>query len=150
MAEIPSELQEILADFDFITNRAERTEYLIQLADEFDRVRVPDEVATQPYAEENHVQQCESDAYVWAEEQDDGTLQYYFDVLNPQGMSAMAMAVILEKALSGAPLEQIAAVSPDIVFKIFGKNVSMGKGTGLMGIVSLAQFQAKKRLEGEA
>ncbi|MEO0562934.1 MAG: hypothetical protein AAF125_12560, partial [Chloroflexota bacterium] len=73
MADIPAELQEILEDFEFITDRRERTEYLIELADEFDGVRVPESVATKPYPEENHIQQCESDAYVWALEQEDGT-----------------------------------------------------------------------------
>jgi cysteine desulfuration protein SufE len=147
MSEIPSKLKEILEDFSYITDRIERQQYLIELADDFDKVRVPEAVATKPYPEENHVQQCESDAYVWAQEQDDGTLKYHFDVLNPQGLSAMAMAVILEESLSNAPLEQVAQISPDIVFEIFGKNISMGKGQGLMGIVALVQYEATKRLK---
>jgi sulfur transfer protein SufE len=147
VAQLPQALQEILEDFSYIEDRLERQEYLIQLADDFAKVRVPERIATQPYPEENHVQQCESEAYVWAEEQDDGTLKYYFDVLNPQGLSAMAMSVILDKALSGAALEEVAQVNPDVVFKIFGKNISMGKGQGLMGIVALAQREAKLRLK---
>jgi cysteine desulfuration protein SufE len=146
MPVIPKQMQELLEDFEFITNRTERTEYLIELADQFDEVRVPAEIASQPYPEENHIQQCESDAYVWAQEQADGTLKYYFDVLNPQGLSAMAMAVILDKGLSGAPLEEVAQVNSDVVFNIFGKNISMGKGQGLMGIVARAKHEAKKRL----
>lgn len=146
MADMPKTLQDILEDFSFIEDRLERQEYLIQLADDFTKVRVPEHIATQPYPEENHVQQCESDAYVWAEEQADGTLKYYFDVLNPQGLSAMAMSVILNQALSGASLDEVAQVNPDVVFKIFGKNISMGKGQGLMGIVAMVQYEAKKRL----
>mgnify|MGYP001800125577 CR=1 FL=1 len=148
MSDIPSKLQEVLEDFSYITDRMERQAYLIELADEFGKVRVPESVATKPYPEENHVQQCESDAYVWAEDQADGTLKYYFDVLNPQGLSAMAMAVILDQTLSGASLEEVSQVRPDIVFDIFGKNISMGKGQGLMGIVSLVQYEATKRMSG--
>ncbi|MEM6282053.1 MAG: SufE family protein [Chloroflexota bacterium] len=146
MAEIPDTLKEVIEDFEFLQDRTERTEYLIELADRFKEVRVPERIATQPYPEENHVQQCESDAYVWAEENDDGTLDYYFDVLNPQGLSAMAMSVVLAESLNGQPVEQVAAVDENIVFKLFGQNISMGKGVGLMGIVRMAQHEAKRRL----
>ncbi len=147
MAEIPAKLQEVLEDFSFIQDRTERTEYLIELADRFNEAKVPERIAVQPYPEENHVQQCESDAYVWAEENEDGTLKFWFDVLNPQGLSAKAMAVVLNDALSGQPLEQVAAIQSDIVFALFGKNISMGKGTGLMGIVNQAKYEAQKRAE---
>lgn len=147
MATLPQKLTDILADFESITDRTERTEYLIELADRFAQVRVPQRIAVQPYSEDNHVLECESQAYVWAEENADGTLKFWFDVLNPQGLSAMAMSVILDDTLSGAPLEEVAAVQPDIVFKLFGSGVSMGKGQGLMGIVRMAQFEATRRLK---
>jgi cysteine desulfuration protein SufE len=146
MATMPEKLLEVIDDFEWIQDRLERQQYLIEIADRFEDAKVPERIATQPYDEEHHVQQCESQAYVWAEENPDGTLKYWFDVLNPQGLSAKAIAVILDETLSGAPLEQVAAVSPEIVFTLFGKNVSMGKGQGLMGIVTLAQHEAKKRL----
>lgn len=149
MATIPAKLQEVLEDFSYLTDRTERTEYLIELADRFKEVRVPERIASKPYPEENHVQQCESQAYVWAEEQADGTVKFWFDVLNPQGLSAMAMAVILDETLSGAPLEEVAAVNTDIVFQMFGKNISMGKGQGLMGIVARAQYEATQRMKSE-
>ena len=123
-----------------------RQEYLIQLADQFADVRVPASIATQPYDESHRVPACESDAFVWAQEQEDGTLRYYFDVLNPQGLSAMAMSVILNDACSGAPLEEVAAIQPDIVFEFFGKSISMGKGQGLMGIVNMVTAAARRRL----
>jgi cysteine desulfuration protein SufE len=56
------------------------------------------------------------------------------------------MAVILDEALSGQPLEQVAAVPCDIVYQFFGKEISMGKGQGLMGMTSMVQEEAKKRL----
>ena len=147
MTEYPEKLQEIIDDFGFITDRTERSEYLIEIADRFDEVRVPPEISTAPHPQENHVQFCESDAYVWAIDQPDGTQRYYFDVLNPQGLSAMAMAVILGETLSGEPPRQVATVPADIVFKIFGREIAMGKGQGLMGIVSMVSHAARQRLE---
>lgn len=146
MADIPAKLQETLEDFSFMTTRQERQQYLIQLADQFKDVKVSEEVATQPYDERHRVPACESDAFVWATENEDGTLHYYFDVLNPQGLSAMAMGVILGEACSDASLEEVAAIKPEIVFDFFGKTISMGKGQGLMGIVSMVTAEAKTRL----
>ena len=59
----------------------------------------------------------------------------------------MAMSVILDETLSGQPVDKVANVSTDIVFKIFGNEISMGKGAGLMGIVSMVQNEARKRLK---
>lgn len=146
MSEIPAKLAEVVTDIESISDRFERQEILIETADRFDGVRVPENVAAKPYPEERRVPACESDAFVWAVDQPDGTLKFYFDVLNPQGLSAMAMSVILGETLDGAPLEQVAKVPTDIVFKLFGKEISMGKGAGLMGIISMVQNEAKKRL----
>ena len=147
MADYPEKLAEVVEDFQSITDRAERTDYLIETADRFNEVRVPAEIATKPYPENHRVPACESEAFVWAVDQPDGTLKYYFDVLNPQGLSAMAMSVILDETLSGQPVDKVANVSTDIVFKIFGNEISMGKGAGLMGIVSMVQNEARKRVK---
>ncbi|WP_162910082.1 SufE family protein [Aggregatilinea lenta] len=144
MAELPEKLTDALADFDFVTDRSERAELLIDYASRFEPV--PARIATAPYPEDHRVPFCESEAFVWSEAQPDGALKYYFAVENPQGLSAMAMAVILDETLSGAPPEQVAQVSQDIVLKIFGREVSMGKGQGLMGMVSMVQTEAKKYL----
>ena len=147
MAEYPAKLQETIEDFSFVTTRQERQQYLIQLADEFKDVKVPSDIAEQPYDESHRVPACESDAFVWWEQNDDGTLQFYFDVLNPQGLSAMAMAVILGQSCSGAPLEQVAEINDEVVFEFFGKNISMGKGRGLMGIVNMVKAAAVQNLD---
>jgi sulfur transfer protein SufE len=143
---IPEKLTETLEDFSLITDRNERADYLIEIADRFPAVRVAPEVAVPPYDEGRKVPACESDAYVWALDNPDGTLTYRFDVLNPQGLSAMAMAVILDECCSGAPLDQVADIPTDIVFKIFGREISMGKGQGLMGIVAMVAHEARKRM----
>ncbi|MBC8099996.1 MAG: SufE family protein [Armatimonadetes bacterium] len=144
---LPPKLQTLIDDFATITNRNERAEFLIEIADRFPDSLVPKTVSVRPHDEEHHVRYCESDAYVWAEDNEDGTLKFYFDVLNPQGLSAMAMAVIMDETLSGQPLEQVAAINGDMVFKIFGQEVSMGKGQGLTGIVAAVRHEADKRLK---
>ncbi len=144
MRNYPQALNDLLDDFDFVTTRNERVELLLDIASRFEPV--PARIATRPYPEEHRVPFCESDAYVWSEPRDDGTLKFYFAVENPQGLSAQAMAVILDETLSGAPLEQVASVSPDIVLKIFGNEISMGKGQGLMAMVTAVQNAARQAL----
>jgi cysteine desulfuration protein SufE len=142
MTELPPKLKDVLEDFAFV-DRSERVDLLIEAADRFREV--PAEIAERPFAEEHHVQKCESDAYVWAEDLPDGTLKFHFAVENPQGLSAKSWAVIMDETLSGEPLEQVAAVPCDVVFTVFGKDVSMGKGQGLMGITDMVTYEARKR-----
>jgi cysteine desulfuration protein SufE len=143
MTDIPASLETVLEDFAFV-DRAERAELLIEAADRFEEV--PAAIATRPFPEENHVQRCESEAYVWAEDQPDGTLKSHFAVENPQGLSAKSWGVIMDETLSGQPLAEVAAVSPEVVFAIYGKDLSMGKGQGLMGMLSHVTHAAKERL----
>ncbi|MCK6577367.1 MAG: SufE family protein [Anaerolineae bacterium] len=146
MVQYPEKLQELVQDFGSITDRRERAEMLIEIADRFEQVRVPAQIASQPYDDSHRAPACESEAFVWAADRPDGTVKFYFDVLNPQGLSAMAMAVILDETLSGQPLEQVAALSDDVIFQVFGKEISMGKGAGLMGIFTLVRRYARERL----
>ena len=143
MTEIPTPLETVLEDFAFV-DRAERAELLIEAADRFEEV--PPNIATRPFPEENHVQRCESEAYVWAEDRPDGTLKFHFAVENPQGLSAKSWGVIMDETLSGQPLDEVAAVSPEVIFAIYGKDLSMGKGQGLMGMLSHVTHAAKQRL----
>lgn len=145
MADYPAKLQEYLDDFSFISSREERIDYLIAIADEFQPA--PESIATKPYDEAHRVIGCESEAFVWALDRADGTLDYYFDVLNPQGLSAMAMSAILDQACSGAPLEQVAAINGEVVFTFFGRDISMGKGRGLTELVNAVVYQASQRLK---
>ena len=148
MTDYPQKLKDILADFEFVTTRTERAELLIDVASRFEPV--PAHIASRPYAIECKVPACESEAYMWADPLPDGTLKFYFAVENPQGLSAQAMAVILDETLSGAPLEQVASVSPEIVLQIFGNDISMGKGQGLMEMVRAVQTNAKRALAEKA
>lgn len=148
MPDYPQKLAEMLEIFETLTDRTERATLLIDLADSYQEV--PAEVATPPYSMANRVAYCESEAYVWAREQPDHTLKFHFAVGNPQGMSARALAALLDRTLSGAPVEQVANVSSDIVFTIFGKDISMGKGQGLTGIVAKVKQLAEQHLARQA
>ena len=146
MATIPDKLTRLLETFAEMSEEDERVEVLLDFAQRF--VPVPERVASPPYPEEKRVPFCESEAYFWVEDQPDTSLKVYFAVENPSGVSAKALAYILDRTLSGAAAEQIAAVSPDIVSTIFRNNISMGKGMGLMAMVRAVQKEAKKRLTG--
>jgi len=137
----PGRLQAILDTFAMFPDPADRTNLLLDYAGRFRMV--PPEVATRPYAREHLVPHCESEAYVWALEQPDGTLKFYFAVENPSGVSAKALAAILDQALSGLKPAEIANISPDIVEQIFRQNISMGKGMGLMSMVQAIRSLAK-------
>src|SRR5689334_1256999 len=99
----PEKLRELVADFEPLP-RDQRMEELIDWADRF--TAVTPAVATRPYPELNRAPRCESDAYVFATDRPDGTLQLHFAVENPQGLSAKAWGAILDDVASGAPLDE--------------------------------------------
>jgi cysteine desulfuration protein SufE len=144
MKPLPERLERLLATLEAL-DRGDRIEMLVDVAKRFRRV--PERIAARPYPKEHLVPGCESEAYVWAEPQADGTLTYHFAVENPQGISAMALAAILADSLSGAPLETVAEVPADIVYRIFGRELSMGKSLGLMGIVNVVRTAAWQQLQ---
>jgi cysteine desulfuration protein SufE len=57
----------------------------------------------------------------------------------------MALCVILGDACNGAPLEKVANLQEEVVFEFFGKNISMGKGQGLMGIINMVAAPARQQ-----
>jgi cysteine desulfuration protein SufE len=142
---VPEKLTETLEALEMVPDRNERIQLLIDIAGRFEEV--PPRLARRPFAAEHQVPACESEAYVFGEERPDGTLDFHFAVENPQGISAKAMAVILGEALSGAPPGQVAEVSQDVVYQVFGRELSMGKSMGLMSMVGMVAAMAKRRGE---
>jgi cysteine desulfuration protein SufE len=136
----PPRLQALLDTFDLFTDPADRTSLLVSYADQFREV--PANIATRPFPKDHLVPHCESEAYVWALAQPDGSLKLHFAVENPSGVSAKALAAILERSLSGLPAVDIATVTPDIVERLFRQNISMGKGMGLMSMVQAVRSLA--------
>ena len=137
-----SRLQALLDLFAEYPDQAERTQLLLEYADKFREV--PPAVASRPFDRSALVPHCESEAYVWVVPNDDGTLKLHFAVENPSGVSAKALAAILDRTLSGLPAAEIANVDPEIVEKIFRQNISMGKGMGLMSMVQRVQALARR------
>jgi cysteine desulfuration protein SufE len=141
MPQLPAKLEETLDLLDLVPDRAERIQLLIDIADRFEEV--PQRIARRPFSPDHLVPACESEAYVWGEKRPDGTLDYHFAVENPQGISAKSLAVILDEGLSGAPLAEVASVPQDLVYRVFGRELSMGKSMGLMGMVAMVASMAK-------
>ena len=142
MPEYPEKLQALLDAFAGVTDTHERTQLLLDYAKRFKEV--PPEVATRPFAREHLVPHCESEAYVWAVPNPDGTLSLHFAVENPSGISAKALGAMLQRTLSGLPAADIARVDPEIVERLFRQNISMGKGLGLMSMVGAVQALARR------
>jgi cysteine desulfuration protein SufE len=147
MKPLPEKLDRLVATLECL-EREERIQMLIEIADQFQSV--PPRIAQRPFAAEHRVPGCESEAYVWSEARPEGTQTYYFAVENPQGISAMALAEVLRDSLSGAPLPQVAEVPADIIYRIFGRELSMGKSLGLMGLVNMVRAAAQQQLQHAA
>ena len=141
MGALPSKLEDVLETFDMFPDPADRTSMLLSYADQF--VEVPPAIAARPFPKSHQVPYCESDAYAWAVRNPDGTLKLHFAVENPSGVSARALASILDRTLSGLPPEDIARIDSSIVERIFRQNISMGKGMGLMSMVEAVRALAR-------
>ncbi|MEW5983215.1 MAG: SufE family protein [Acidobacteriota bacterium] len=139
---IPPVLADLLDTFAMVTDPADRANLLVSYADRFREV--PPEVATRPFAREHQVPYCESDAHVWAVPEEDGRLRLYFAVENPSGVSAKALAAILDSTLSGEKPEAFAEIPGDLIERLFRQNISMGKGMGLMAMVQAVQALARR------
>jgi cysteine desulfuration protein SufE len=136
MSSYPSKLDDLLDLFSMYTDK-ERIDLLVDFAEKFKEV--PPEIARKPFPEEHKVPFCESGAYVWKIKQPDNTIKLYFAVDNPQGVSAKALSSILEQTVSGREEEVIKNIPDDLVYKIFGQSLSMGKNMGLAGIVQMVK-----------
>ncbi|MCB0353656.1 MAG: SufE family protein [Bdellovibrionales bacterium] len=140
---LPSRYKELLNDLESL-EQSERFELLIEFAERFQPV--PESIATSPYRVENRVPGCESEVYVWNIPDSKGLPKWYFAVENPQGISAKAMAVILDETLSGESPEQIAQIPQESIYTIFGRTLSMGKGQGLMSMLGVIKVLAQRSL----
>jgi cysteine desulfuration protein SufE len=130
---LPASLSLLLEEFDSLSDISMRTELLIEYGEQFQEV--PEHVAKRPFSESNKIPACESDAYLFYTKNQDSTLNFYFAVENPQGISAKALASILQETLSGARLDQVSEIDESIACQIFGKGLSMGKGLGLSSMI---------------
>lgn len=139
---MPERLRALLDTLAMLEDRGDRIQFLIDVAERYREV--PETVAARPFDDLHRVPHCESEAFVWAVPRPDGTLDFYFAVDNPQGVSAKAMAAILADTLSGAALEEVAAVPGELPFTIFGRELSMGKSMGLTSMLGRVQAEARR------
>ncbi len=145
---LPGRLADVMAALAAASDPADRAEMLVGLARRF--VEVPPGIAQRPFPRSHLVPGCESEAYVWGVLGADGRLKLHFAVENPSGVSARALAVVLDRALSGSAPADVAAISPDIVYDIFRRDLSMGKGLGLMSMVNAVRATARQAAEALA
>ncbi len=127
---MPPKLQELLDDLAMFPDRADRIEALIGFSREY-RHPSPEEV---PRTETARVPGCESEVFMGLS---DGRFRFAVD--NPQGVSAMALARILEGGLEARPAD----VPDDLVYQVFGRELSMGKSMGLTNMVRMVREAAK-------
>lgn len=139
----PEALRELVEAYELV-DRSERISLLIDTAERFHEVDAA--IAERPFDESHRVPHCESEAFVWAIPREDGRFDLHFAVDNPQGVSAKAMAVILSETLSGADPEEVLQVPEDVAYRIFGRELSMGKNMGLTAMIGLAQRQIRRQL----
>lgn len=135
---IPAKLQEHIETLAMFPDRQERIDMLIGMGEEYKNFS-PDDVVRDDSCK---VPGCESEVFLGTEPLGEG-LRFKFAVDNPQGISAMALAQILDTGLSGAPLDQVAQVPEEIVFDIFGRELSMGKSLGLTNMVKMVKAVAQ-------
>ena len=143
----PEALRDVLEVFE--TNPADRNQMLIEYSDQFSGV--PEEICARPYPPTNQVPHCESDSYVFVEPLDDPAttpsprLKFYFAVENPFGVSARALSAVLDSTINGLPADEIAKMPiEELVPTLFGKNISMGKGQGLLSIAAVVKRLAQR------
>jgi cysteine desulfuration protein SufE len=136
---VPEAFQEIIDGLALLEDRQDRVEALLALGDEYMAKPKPDV----PRDAQHRVPACESEVYMNAVPAGEG-LKFQFAVDNPQGISAMALAEIIDQGLSGQPLGQVADVSEEVVYKIFGRELSMGKSAGLIGMIQMVKSAAAK------
>ena len=134
MPEVPENLAELLEFFDLISDRTDRIDALTSFAERLEPV--PESIAKRPYPDSHRVPNCESQVYVWAVPLEDATLKFYFAVENPQGITAMASAAILDEGLKGADPRDVARIDPELVLRFFGGELSVRKTVGLLEMVN--------------
>lgn len=141
---IPAQLNEILELFHSAEDPTFRADLLIDFAARFSSADA--DLAVRPFLKEQQVPGCESEVYIFPKLLPDQTIDFQFAVENPQGVSAKGLAVILRNSLRHVPLEEVAALDSELVYTVFGRGLSMGKGRGLMGMVNMVKSIAREHL----
>ena len=141
---IPAKLQDILDMFEMTPDRNDRYQLLIEYAEKFKPVS--SSIVSKPYPETHRVPSCESQAFVFPEIRPDGLLNFHFAVENPNGISAKAVSAFMQDVASGAPIDQILAIDPEIIFKLFNRDqLGIARSEGLRGIIKMVKFFTERQ-----
>jgi cysteine desulfuration protein SufE len=134
---LKNSLHALLETISDITDRETLGEFLIETAARYQDL--PTTVCQRPYPEDHRIVGCESEVYLWLRYIENRS-KFFFAVENPQGISAKALAVILDESFSGLKREELhteaLSLAPDLVFTIFGRNLTIGRGQGLQSMVA--------------
>ncbi len=122
---LPPKLAEVVDMLAMFTDRNEKIQAIISIAESFRGTQNP-----KPYDESHRVPGCESE---------DGRWHFEFAVENPQGLSAMAFGTILQNGLDGLTKDEIFEVPDELVYDIFGRELSMGKSMGLINMLQMCK-----------
>lgn len=126
-------LNQFLEDLESITDIESRSDFLIETASRYQPLS--ESIAPRPYPNKNQIPGCESKVYLFPTQLAQGRVKLNFAVENPHGISAKAMGVILDECLSGAAPEEFAQLDVEILTKIFGSALTMGKDQGLKNLI---------------
>ena len=138
-------LNALIEEIEGTEDRMLRSEILIDLAKAY--AEVPASVASRPFPDDHKAPACQSDAFVWVEKGQNGLLTPYFAVENPQGLSAKALASVLSQNCSDLSIEEMLAIDEEVVPRIFGATISMGKGEGLKGMIRKMKLLAGRTVK---
>ena len=104
----PAKIQETLDMVELMPDRVDRILALISLSKNFKQVS--DEAASRPYQESHRIPGCESEVFAWVTTVS-GLLRVDFAIENQQGVSAMALAVLLKDQGGARRKERLVSVS---------------------------------------
>ncbi len=133
----PAPIQEFVENLSYIDDRGDRVQALIDLSRSYKPAN-----HEKPYPADHRVPGCESEVYSWVNLTQDGNLDLEIAVDNPQGISAMALAAIITEGIQNQPPQTAAQLDEELVYALFGKELSMGKSMGLTNLIRQVKAQA--------
>jgi cysteine desulfuration protein SufE len=140
MSKLPTHLQEIVDDFSYC-NGQEKLEYLLQFAESLPPLPAWLEGKQN---EMDHVHECMTPVFIFAEKKEDGSLMYHFDI-PPEAPTVRGYAAILQQGLVGATPAQIQEIPNEFYLQMGLQKVITGQRlNGLSAMLSHMKALARK------
>jgi sulfur transfer protein SufE len=130
------ELLDIMSDMPLY----EKQMLLLDYSDRF--VRAPAKYSRDKTRQVSH---CESGVFVWVDKKE--SVGVYFDVLNPNGVSARALCAVLQECFDGNWQHILTVDDEEFVSALFGDNVAMGRKQGLISVIRMLQSDLNQLVE---